>query len=191
MDQLLKTIESIITVSESDRLIIAKLFHIKHFKKGEYLVRAGDTCGHIFFIEGGLVRYYVDKDGTQQTHYFNKSGEFVCDYLSFLPQVPSFVNIQALEDTVVSQVSAEGIKQFYSEVREGEKFGRVAVEQVFTAVLSQIISLYNDSPDKRYLNFLADYPDLLKCIPQYYIASYVGVKPPSLSRIRKRLANKL
>jgi hypothetical protein len=123
-------------------------------------------------------------------HYFNQEGEFVCDYMSFLPQCPSNDNIQALEDTFVYQISAEGIQQFYREVANGEKFGRVAIEQVFVNVLNQIISLYTDTPDNRYLKFLSNYPELVQRIPQYYIASYVGVKAPSLSRIRKRLASR-
>lgn len=190
MDRLLQTIKTTISLSESDERVIAKVFQPRHYKKGEHLLLAGDICRYIFFIESGLVRYYLDKDGSQQTHYFNKEGEFVCDYLSFLPQAPSFVSIQALEDTEVCQVSADGIRAFYREVAEGEKFGRIAIEQVFTHVLSQVISLYTDSPDNRYLRFLAAYPELVQRIPQYYIASYVGVKPPSLSRIRKRLAGK-
>lgn len=102
--------------------------------------------------------------------------------------MPSNVNIQALEDTVIYRISAEGIQQFYSEVANGERFGRIAIEKVFVNVISQVVSLYTDTPDKRYLKFLSDYPELVQRIPQYYIAAYVGVKAPSLSRIRKRLA---
>ena len=150
---------------------------------------AGEICRYIIFIESGLVRYYTNNDGTEQTHYFNKEGDFVCDYMSFLPRSPSNVNIQALEDTVVYRISADGIQQFYREVANGEKFGRISIEHVFVNVISQVVSLYTDSPDKRYLKFLSEYPELVQRIPQYYIAAYVGVKAPSLSRIRKRLAS--
>ena len=189
MNLLIQTIKDQITITEQDMLIIEKLFHKKLFKKGEHLLSAGEICRYIIFIESGLVRYYTNNDGTEQTHYFNKEGDFVCDYMSFLPRSPSNVNIQALEDTVVYRISADGIQQFYREVANGEKFGRISIEHVFVNVISQVVSLYTDSPDKRYLKFLSEYPELVQRIPQYYIAAYVGVKAPSLSRIRKRLAS--
>lgn len=190
MNLLIQKIKDLISISEKDVIIIEDLFHRKFFKKGEHLLSEGEVCRYIVFIESGLVRYYLNNDGTEQTHYFNQEGEFVCDYMSFLPQSPSHVNIQALEDTVVYQVSAEGIQQFYREVANGEKFGRIAIEQVFVHVINQVVSLYTDTPDNRYLKFLSNYPRLVQRIPQYYIASYVGVKAPSLSRIRKRLASR-
>jgi CRP-like cAMP-binding protein len=189
MNLLIQTIKDQITITEQDLLIIERLFHKKLFKKGEHLLSAGETCRYIILIESGLVRYYTNNDGTEQTHYFNKEGDFVCDYMSFLPRSPSNVNIQALEDTVVYRISADGIQQFYREVANGEKFGRISIEHVFVNVISQVVSLYTDSPDKRYLKFLSEYPELVQRIPQYYIAAYVGVKAPSLSRIRKRLAS--
>lgn len=190
MNLLIQKIKDNISISEKDIVIIENLFHRKLFKKGEHLLSAGEVCRYIIFIESGLVRYYIYNDGTEQTHYFNQEGEFVCDYMSFLPQGPSNVNIQALEDTFVYRISAEEIQQFYREVANGEKFGRVAIEQVFVNVINQVVSLYTDTPDNRYLKFLSNYPGLVQRIPQYYIASYVGVKPPSLSCIRKRLASR-
>ena len=187
MEFLMQTIQNQIPVSEKDAAIIESLFYRKSFKKGEHLLSAGEICRYIIFIESGLVRYYINNDGTEQTYYFNKEGEFVCDYMSFLPKGPSNVNIQALENTVVYRISAEGIQQFYREVANGEKFGRQAIEHVFVNVINQVVSLYTDTPDNRYLKFLSNYPELVQRISQYYIASYIGVKAPSLSRIRKRL----
>jgi CRP-like cAMP-binding protein len=190
MDLLIQTIKDQISITEKDILTIENLFHKKSFKKGEHLLSAGEICRYIIFIESGLVRYYTNNEGADQTHYFNKEGEFVCDYISFLPQAASMINIQALEDTVVYRISAHGIQQFYREVTNGERFGRLALEKVFVNVITQVVSLYTDTPDNRYLKFLAEYPDLVQRIPQYYIAAYVGVKAPSLSRIRKRLAER-
>jgi len=190
MEQLIKAIQQVITLTEADTLIIEKLFRRKTIKKGDHLLSAAEVCRYIFFVDQGLVRYYTNEDGNEQTYYFNKEAEFVCDYMSFLPQLPSNTNIQALEDTTFYRISAEDIQQFYRLVTHGEKFGRIAIEHVFINVINQVVSLYTDSPDNRYLKFLSNYPDLVQRIPQYYIASYVGVKAPSLSRIRKRLATK-
>jgi len=190
MESLLNTIQSYVPLSVADKELISRLFHKKIFKKGEHLLQAGNICRYIIFIETGLVRYYINNESGEQTNYFNKEGEFVCDYISFLPQSPSNVNIQALEDTTIYVISNNDMQQFYKDVEHGERFGRLAIEQVFISIISQITSLYTDPPDVRYSKFISNFPDIGQRIPQYYIASYVGVKPQSLSRIRKRMVGK-
>ena len=188
MKLLLNTIRSYVSLSAADEEIIRRLFHKKSFKKGDHLLSAGNVCRHIIFIETGLVRYYINSDGEEQTNYFNKEGEFVCDYPSFLPQIPSNVNIQSLEDTTIFAINFNDMQQFYRDVEHGERFGRLGIEHVFTNIISQMMSLYTDPPEVRYRKFISNYADIGQRIPQYYIASYVGIKPQSLSRIRKRIA---
>lgn len=190
MESLLNTIRYFIPLSASDEEIVRRLFHKKIFKKGEHLLQAGNVCRHVTFIETGLVRYYFNSDGEERTNYFNKEGEFVCVYTSFLPQIPSDINIQALEDTTIFVISFNDIQELYRAVEHGERFGRLAIEQVYLNAINQIGSLYTDPPEVRYTNFLSNFRDIAQRIPQYYIASYVGIKPQSLSRIRKRTAGK-
>ena len=190
MELLINKIKSYVPLSLGDEKIIRTLFHKKELKKGEHLLEAGNICRHIIFIQTGLVRYYINNDGVEKTTYFNKENEFVCDNMSFLSQIPSYVNIQALEGTTVWMISYEGIQQFYKEVTTGERFGRLAIEQVFVSAAAQIVSLYTDPPEARYNKFISNYSDVAQRIPQYYIASYVGIKPQSLSRIRKRISVK-
>jgi CRP-like cAMP-binding protein len=170
-----------------DEKIIKALFYKKVLEKEEHLLEEGQVCRHLFFIEKGLVRYYLSDNGEEQTNYFNKEGEWVCDYPSFLPKVPTTVNIQALENTIIWMISYDDLQKFYQEVSHGERFGRLGIEFVFINVMQQITSLYTDKPLVRYQKFIQSYFDIAQRIPQYYIASYVGVKPQSLSRIRKRL----
>ena len=188
MQALIQTIKQYIPLSPEDESVVADIFRVRNYKKGDHLLSEGELCRYITFIETGLVRYYIRTDGEERTNYFNKEGEFVCDYTSFLPKAPAMVNIQALEDCVVWNVSFDGIQEFYKKVTHGERFGRLAIESVFVTIVAQIGSLYTDPPETRYRNFLQRYPSIVQRIPQYYIASYVGVKPQSLSRIRKRLA---
>lgn len=190
MELLLKTIQHYIPLSAEDKAIITTLFRQHKLRKGEHLLEAGQVCKHVFFVEQGLVRYYVRIDGEEKTSYFNKEGEFVCDYASFLPQQPSLTNIQALEDSTIYTISHANMDVFYANVEHGERFGRLAVGEVYVTAIHQIHSLYNDPPELRYQTFLAKFPDVGQRIPQYYIASYVGIKPQSLSRIRKRMAQK-
>jgi hypothetical protein len=82
----------------------------------------------------------------------------------------------------------DDMQRFYHEVSTGERFGRLAIEAVFCRVIGQVVYLYRDPPEVRYQKYMESFPDLVQRIPQYYIAGYAGVKPQSLSRIRKRMA---
>lgn len=188
MDLLLKTIRHYIPLSSEDETIIRSLFRLQKLEKGQQLLPAGAICKDIFFIEEGLVRYYTIVDGEEKTSYFNKEGEFVCNYASYLPQKPSTTIIEALEACTVYSISQANMQLFYEQVKYGERFGRLALEDVYMNVINQVLSLYNDPPEVRYQLFLARFPDIGQRIQQYYIASYIGIKPQSLSRIRKRLS---
>jgi CRP-like cAMP-binding protein len=188
MQSLLNAIRSYVPLSAADEEVVHKLFRKKILNKGEHLFEAGNICRYVAFIETGLVRYYVMDDKEEKTNYFNKEGEFVCDYMSFLPQTVSFVSIQALEDSTLYVINHTDLQTFYRNVEHGERFGRLGMEQVFVQAINQIRSLYTEPPEIRYQKFIANYPDIGQRIPQYYIASFVGVKPQSLSRIRNRKA---
>jgi len=187
MNALIKAVKYFIRISSEEEAIISDLFTESHLKPGEYFLEEGKICRSVAFIEKGLLRYFVTQDGNEKTHYFNKENEFSCNYSSFLPGTPSDTAIQALEETTLYLISYDNLQRLYADLKEGERFGRLAIEQVFLSFREQIRSLYADPPARRYQQFLESYGDLVQRIPQYYIASYVGVKPQSLSRIRKRL----
>lgn len=186
MDFLIDRINQIISLSEDEAYLIKQLFTEKKLKKGEHFLREGQVCQSVAMIKAGLVRYYINEDGDEGTYYFSREGEFVCDYESFLPQAPSNKNIQALEDTSLYLVNFDGLQQIYQNVKQGERLGRLGIEQVFVSVLQQLSSFYKDSPELRYQRFLTTFSAINQRVSQYYIASYVGIKPQSLSRIRKR-----
>lgn len=190
MDLLINKIKSYVALSFEDETVIRTLFHEKEFKKGQHVLKEGQVCRHVFFIETGLVRYYINTDGVEQTTYFNKENEFVCDNMSFLTQIPSQFNIQALEDSAIWMIGYDDLQRFYKEVTTGERFGRLAIEEVFVSAARQIGSLYSNTAEERYDKFISNFSDIAQRIPQYYIASHVGIKPQSLSRIRKRIARK-
>ncbi|AYL95103.1 Crp/Fnr family transcriptional regulator [Mucilaginibacter celer] len=189
MNLLIPTIKSLIKISNDEEEIINGLFKPLLLKSGEYFLEQGHLCRYVGFIEKGLLRYHISDDGDQKTLYFNKEGEFTCNYQSFLPREPSNTSIQAIEDTSLLVISYENLQRLYTTVTEGNKLGRLAIEVVFLNHLRQLKSFYKDSPTARYRQFLQAYPDLVQRIPQYYIASYVGIKPQSLSRIRKRMVS--
>ncbi|HEY1163883.1 MAG TPA: Crp/Fnr family transcriptional regulator [Chitinophaga sp.] len=188
MERLIQTIRHFIKLSTEEEQQVAALFKEKQYSKGEYFLQEGGVCKYVGFIQAGLVRYFINKDGQELTGEFGKEGEFVCNYSSFLDRSVSEENIQCLEDTRLLVITYDDLQVFYNTIAEGNKFGRLVAEAMFVYAKRKIASMYSDPPETRYLQFLQLYPDLQQRIPQYYISSYVGVKPPSLSRIRKRLS---
>jgi len=188
MERLIQTIKHFIKLSTEEEQQVAALFKERQLSKGEYFLQEGGVCKHVGFIQEGLVRYFINKDGQELSGEFGKEGEFVCNYLSFLDGSVSEESIQCLEDTRLLVITYDDLQVIYNTIAEGNKFGRLIAEALFVSAKRKIASMYSDSPETRYLQFLQLYPDLQQRIPQYYISSYVGVKPPSLSRIRKRLS---
>jgi CRP-like cAMP-binding protein len=190
MNQLIETIKTYIDLSADEAILIRSLFTEMRLEAGAYFLEEGKVCRHVAFINRGLMRYFINDDGEERTMYFNKENEFASYYPSFLSHLPSDKYIQALEPTELFVISYENLQHFYNKVSGGQKFGRLGIEQVFLSTMKQLGSFYTDAPEKRYREFLMSYPDLAQRIPQYYIASYVGIKPQSLSRIRKRISGK-
>ena len=186
INSLLNSIQNIITLSPAEVDIVTSLFKQKSYKKGDYFLEEGRICKQVGFVAKGLLRYYISHGVEEKIYDFSQENEYVCNYESFLPQIPSSKNIQALEDSEVFIISHADLQSFYANVRGGERFGRIAIEAVFVKLLQDISSLYTETPELRYERFLKNHADLQQRISQYHIASFVGVKPQSLSRIRKR-----
>ncbi|MHA4810442.1 Crp/Fnr family transcriptional regulator [Flavitalea flava] len=187
--QLIHTFERIIRLDDAEKIFIQTLFQEKMVKKGDFFLKEGKVCKEVGFIGKGLARYFINNNGEELVYGFGKENDFICNYESFLDHSPSVKNIQFIENSTILTMSFDNLQLLYEKVKEGQKFGRLVCEQIFVSALKEITSFYTHTPEQRYVEFIASYPDLQNRIPQYYISSFVGVKPPSLSRIRKRLAS--
>jgi CRP-like cAMP-binding protein len=188
IDSLLQSIQHVIPLSASEKDIVISLFKEKTYKKGAFFLEEGNICKQVGFVAKGLLRYFINHDGEDKTYDFAQENGFVCNYESFIPRTPSTKNIQALEDCEILQISYDDLQVFYNSISQAERFGRIVIEQVFIQTLQDLSSFYTDTPALRYEKLLTKHPDLLQRMSQYHIASYVGVKPQSLSRIRKRIS---
>lgn len=187
--QLTAAIGTIITLDVHEAGLFPELFTERTYRKGDFFLKEGQINREVGFIGKGLVRYFINKDGEDLVTGFGQENNFVCNYESFLDHSPSTRNIQVIEDSDFLIISYDQLQQLYARLREGQKFGRLICEYLFVEALRQITSLYTDPPEARYKQFIRSYPDLQQRLPQYYISSFVGVKPQSLSRIRKRLSS--
>jgi len=187
INSLLDSIQNLITLTPSEAEFVKSLFKEKVYKKGDFFLAEGQICKQVGFVAKGLMRYYINHDGEEKTYAFSQENNYVCNYESFLPQSPSSKIIQALEDCDVLVISHADLQVLYANVREGERFGRIAIETVFIQLLKDITSFYTETPELRYQRFIENHADLQQRVSQYHIASFVGIKPQSLSRIRKRI----
>lgn len=190
MDRLILAISQYIKLSSDDIELISNLFLKKELDKNEMILLPGKICRDFSFVEKGLLRHAVFSAENEQTIYFSAENDFVCDFESFFSRLPSKKMITAMEDTTLYSASYDNMQQFYQKISTGERFGRLFLEETFSKVVNHIVSMHSDSAEQRYMNFLTSFHHLQQRIPQYYIASFIGVTPQSLSRIRRKLANK-
>ncbi|MBZ4189607.1 Crp/Fnr family transcriptional regulator [Niabella beijingensis] len=187
MQQLIQAVRSLIPLTSKEEQVIGRLFTARKYKKGSYFLSEGAICKYAGFISKGLMRFYINVDGEEKTYGFLQEHQFISNYGSFVPRIPSLQSIQALEDSELYVITYANLQKLYQELKHGERMGRVIIEQVFIQALADLNSFYTDTPEARYRKFITEHPDLGQRVSQYHIASFVGVKPQSLSRIRKRI----
>ena len=188
---LLHLIRKIAPVEDDELERIQDRFKPVILNKGEFFLEAGNINRHVGFLVKGLVRYFVYKDGEESTFEFTKEGEFIADYQSFNSKTLSVQNIQAIEDCELLTINHDDLQAIFRTVKNGNLLGRIIIEHRFSIMVNQLLAIYMQSHEERYLNFIKNYSDLSQRIPQYLIASYVGVKPESLSRIRRRFTDNI
>ncbi|MFB6343514.1 Crp/Fnr family transcriptional regulator [Saccharicrinis sp. FJH2] len=180
--------EKIIKLKEAEWEFIAAHFSRKVFDKNEIITQQGETEKFLSFIESGIVRFYIPDDETDLTFNFSFNREFTCAYDSFLTQTPSEYELQALTETIVWQISYADLQKVYTQTKAGNYLGRFASERLFLEKSKRELSLLKYNAKERYLRLFSERPDILKFIPMKYIASYIGITPQGLSRIRRQIS---
>jgi CRP/FNR family transcriptional regulator, anaerobic regulatory protein len=185
--QILNSIKSLIPLKEEEEQAFLSILSVKQLKKKEFLLQEGKICTKISFINSGCFRLFYNVDGVENTRQFFFGDSWYTDYESFLTGQTTVENVQALEPCEVVQLKKDDLYKLYSQYPIFEKVGRIMAENAFLSVSKLNKMLTNEEPQQRYLNLIQQRPDVVQRIPQHYIASYLGVQPESLSRIRKRI----
>jgi len=189
--KLLELVNQITVLEEKEIDLIKSSFKPLQLTKGEFFLEAGKINKHVGFLHKGLVRYFVYKDEEESTFEFTKEGEFIADYQSFNNKTESVQNIQAIEDCEILIINYENVQTIFNSTKKGNLIGRHIIEHRFDIMVNQLLAIYMQNHEDRYQSFIKHYSDLSQRIPQYLIASYVGVKPESLSRIRRRFTKNI
>ena len=160
---------------------------IKHLNKGELLLKAGQTCSFVAFINSGRIRAYELTDGVEVNRTFFSTGFFATEYKSFISQTPSEESLEAIEDSELVWIRYDLLQSMYTRFKSFERLGRLIAEMLYLKMRDKIKAVKTSTPEERYQSMIQDNPDYLEKIQHYHLASYLNIAPQSLSRIRKRL----
>lgn len=190
-DLLKKHINSRVPLTDEEFNICTKYFVSKKLKKHQFLLNEGDVCRYVGFVNSGCLREYeIDNKGTEHILQFAIEDWWVSDLHSFLSGLPAMYNIDALQDSEVLLLERSAREELLDNCPKMERFFRLLIESNHVATNERIAESLSASAEERYLKFIKTYSKLLEQVPQNHIASYLGITPQSLSRIRKELSQK-
>lgn len=187
MEAFLTFMERFTRVPASEWTMIRAAFEEKTYRKGELILQEGKICRHLYFLESGLLRYFITKDGLEITKYFTDAPFCFTSQNSFTAQQPSRENIAVIEEAVIWQTTLTDANALL-ELKSWNNFIRLLIQQVQTYTEDILQDLQTKTAEERYLLMLEKNPGLTHRIPLHMLASYLGIAAPSLSRIRKKIS---
>ena len=178
-----------VTFSEAEQAIIKNYLTLKKLRKKQYLLQEGDVCKTIAFIEKGALREYnVDDKGNEHILQFAIEGWVISDLYSFMTGEPSTYNIDAIEDSELVLITKSAQEEILKRVPKYETYSRMQMTGAYMAMQKRITSILSTPIEERYLYFTKLYPNIVQRVPQLMIASYMGLTPETLSRVRRKIA---
>ncbi|HMF70234.1 MAG TPA: Crp/Fnr family transcriptional regulator [Flavitalea sp.] len=185
-DLIFKNISKHIDLDEKEVNVFTGLITKKNVSKKTLILREGQVCKYINFVNSGALRaYHIDKEGKEATIMFAVADWWVTDMFCFLNEKPAMMHIEAIEDSCIFQLSKKHLEKLYSNVPKFERFFRILMQNAYTREQLRVIENLSLSAEDRYDSFLNKYPHIANAVTQKQIASYLGITPEFLSAIRK------
>jgi CRP-like cAMP-binding protein len=178
-------IEKYTPISDDEWEIIQQSFERKEFDKNEMILSEGSICKYFYFLQEGLIRYFILRDGNDITRFFTAAPYCFTSKDSFRNRTPSLENIQALEQSVVWQITLSRSNELL-ELKSWNTFTRKFIHEVQSHIEELLLEVTTETAEQRYEKLLEKHPGLTKKIPLKLLASFLGIAPQSLSRIRKK-----
>ncbi len=185
----LEHINKKVALTEEDKALIKTYLTPKKVRKKQYLLQEGDVCKNIYFVERGALREYsVDESGREHILQFALEGWAISDLYSFLTGEPATYTIDAIEDSELVLISKSAHEDLLKKLPKYETYTRLNITGAYLAMQKRLTSSISASLEERYEAFVNLYPHIAERVPQHMIASYLGLTPETLSRVRKRIA---
>lgn len=186
-EPLLDYFQKIIPLQSDEQQLVIDLFKPRLYRKRQYVLQENDICNQCNFIVRGLLRMYkVDRDGNTHIIQFASDKWWIMDLGSFHGRMPSELSIDALEDTMVMQISYDNLLTLYTQAPIFHRIFRVLIENSFVSLQKRLLLNISSSAEEKYLSFLQTYSHLNNRLPQTQVASFLGMTPEFLSRLRNR-----
>jgi CRP-like cAMP-binding protein len=174
-----------VTLSASDKDILRDRFNLRKYRKHQYIVQEGDVVDHDYFIVKGLARTYrVDDKGQEHIIRFTPEDWWAGDLASLFGQTPTLYNIDCIEDTELLRINVKDLDTVFEQVPQMNKYFRLLYQRSIAAFNLRVTGDLTKSAKERYEEFVQRYPNIEQRVPNHQIASYLGIAPQSLSRIR-------
>ncbi|MEK6152128.1 Crp/Fnr family transcriptional regulator [Flavobacteriaceae bacterium 3-367] len=184
---LLDYIQRYVDLSEEEIALFVSYLKPRNLKKKEFLLEAGQVCRSRYFIIKGVVRqFYIDKKGNEQIIHFGVDNWWITDYASVINKTVSHCYIEALEDTQMLELSEEDLNRLCVELPKADQLFRKIMEKTYIAIQARLEFMMSLSGEELFQTFISHNPDFVQRVPQYMIASYLGMSPEFVSKIRSR-----
>ena len=187
MQQLLSHIAQYYPLNSDATAALRDCFEQLSLSKNEYLLREGQVCRHLYFLESGALRGYYNLEGKEVTHWFGFENDFITSFHSFITQQPAVENIQLLEGSVLWKISKEKLTELLNHYQEIERLVRIVYEKYYIRLEERFVNAQFKSARERYEQLLQQTPHIIERVPLGSIASYLGISQETLSRIRGKL----
>ncbi|WMI65316.1 Crp/Fnr family transcriptional regulator [Aestuariibaculum sp. YM273] len=185
---LLDSISKYISLSDKEIEYLESKVFVRKYLKGQYIVQQGDVCKYECYVLSGCTKtFYVDQEGQEHIIMFSIEDWWTSDMGSFISQTPADFNVQCLENSELIMISHDVVDDLYREIPKLERFFRKIVERAFVASQKRIVRNFSLTAKEQYLYFREQYPLIEQRIPQYMIASYLGITKEFLSKIKSQL----
>ena len=187
MDALLAYFDRLLPLDPQEQEWVKQKFHPRRFQKKQFLLQEGNTCTQFYFVVSGCLRMYkIDDKGNTHLLQFATENYWMIDLASFHGLKPSLLNIDALEDSLVLQISRDDLVDLYLKAPVFNRIFRVLLENSYVRLQERLLLNISSTAEERYQHFLDSYPHLLHRLSQVQMAAFIGITPEFLSRLRNR-----
>ncbi len=189
MAELHKILKELIGLTKSEWESFNVKLNKKEFKARTLIIKEGSIAHNLYFIESGTLRTYHLRDGKEISTYFACDKQFISSFSSFITQTASFETLEAIEDSSVYELSYQALTELYKDSSKFEKLGRILAEKNYLCVMDRTLTMQTRTAKEKYLDFIKNYDDdIVQRVPQHMIATFLGIAPESLSRVRKEIS---